>query len=409
MKTRYTTPYWLDTTSERFVRAWPALRGAVDADVAIVGGGMTGSLAAYAFAGAGVRVALVEAERIGRGATAASLGSITQEPDASFRELRALHGLRAARHVGQATRRAALDFAALLRRLPIRGDLTGCDYVRFAAGPDQVRRASVERQARREAGLDAAWLSAQKLNLETGVEADGALVVRGQSQVDPFRACLEVARAAAARGARLFEQSAAVRIRFSRKNVDIFTARGSIRARAVVVATGYPPRDVSQLRRHLKALTTYAVATERLPAAVRHSLGRRPALLADFDAPPHALRCAGDNRVIFGGAEQRPVPPQSRAKTLVQRTGQLMYELTRIYPAISGLRPEYGWDSPIVRTADGVMYAGPHRNFPRHLFAFGLGSSLASSYLAARILLRCYAGEPDKADEVFGFARVLER
>ena len=55
----------------------------------------------------------------------------------------------------------------------------------------------------------------------------------------------------------------------------------------------------------------------------------------------------------------------------MQRTGQLMYELLMMHPAISGLQPEYGWEMVYGETADGLMYIGPHRNYPRHLFALG--------------------------------------
>ena len=56
------------------------------------------------------------------------------------------------------------------------------------------------------------------------------------------------------------------------------------------------------------------------------------------------------------------------------------------------------------RTGDGLPYIGPHRNYPHHLFAFGDAShSVTGAYLASRILLRHHLGEPDAADEAFGF------
>ena len=59
-------------------------------------------------------------------------------------------------------------------------------------------------------------------------------------------------------------------------------------------------------------------------------------------------------------------------------------------------------------TVDGLPYIGPHRNFPRHLFALGLGRhGVGRAWLAARILLRQIAGEPAKGDELFGFSRNL--
>lgn len=83
-----------------------------------------------------------------------------------------------------------------------------------------------------------------------------------------------------------------------------------------------------------------------------------------------------------------------------------MYELLTMYPAISGLQPEYGWEMAYGETADGLMYIGPHRNYPRHLFALGSsGDSVAGAFLAARILARAARGEQDKADEVFGWTR----
>jgi glycine/D-amino acid oxidase-like deaminating enzyme len=149
--------------------------------------------------------------------------------------------------------------------------------------------------------------------------------------------------------------------------------------------------------------------TEVLPAAVRRELGRREAALRDNSAPPHFLRWLKDDRVLFAGADQLPGPARARAKVLVQRTGQLMYELSTLYPAISGARPEWAWDFPYDGTVDGLPYVGLHRNFPRHLFALGHGRhGAAVSWLAARVLLRHFQGSPDKGDELLGFARILK-
>ena len=82
-----------------------------------------------------------------------------------------------------------------------------------------------------------------------------------------------------------------------------------------------------------------------------------------------------------------------QGKVIVQRTGQLMYELSRFYPPISGIAPIYGWDQPLAATPDAVMYAGPHRNYPRHLFAWATRHDPAQAFLASRILLRHYLGQ----------------
>ena len=109
---------------------------------------------------------------------------------------------------------------------------------------------------------------------------------------------------------------------------------------------------------------------------------------------------------MITGADSEAIAPRLRDKVIVQRTGQLMYELSTLYPEISGIRPDYGWAADYARTAEGLPYLGPHRNYPHHLFAFGDSSrSVTGAYLTSRILLRHHSGELDRGDEVFGFHR----
>ena len=94
---------------------------------------------------------------------------------------------------------------------------------------------------------------------------------------------------------------------------------------------------------------------------------------------------------------------------LVQRSGQLMYELSLALPADLRRAAGYGWHAPWTRSVDDLPFIGPHRNYPHHLFALGLGANLATAFLASRILVRAMAGEPDKSDEYFGFARIASQ
>jgi glycine/D-amino acid oxidase-like deaminating enzyme len=84
-----------------------------------------------------------------------------------------------------------------------------------------------------------------------------------------------------------------------------------------------------------------------------------------------------------------------------------MYGLSRLYPAMSGVQPEYGWSVPVSLSTDGLPVIGPHRQYPRHLFVLGLGhSGVGAAWLAARALVRHHQGIATDADTVFGFARL---
>ncbi len=186
--------------------------------------------------------------------------------------------------------------------------------------------------------------------------------------------------------------------------VDVHTAGGTIRANRVVIATGMPTPLFKSLARHFWFRSAYLALTAPVPARIRQQLGKRASVVRDSADPPHVVRWVDDQRLLVMGADGESPPERQREKIVIQRTGQLMYELSTLYPDISGLLPEYGWDAPYTRSAEGLPFIGPHRNFPHHLFAFGGAShSVTGAYLASRILLRHCLGEPDPADEVFGF------
>jgi glycine/D-amino acid oxidase-like deaminating enzyme len=401
-------PFWLDRVPKTRRPAFPRLRGDLDTSVVIVGGGLTGCACAWSFAAAGVKVVLLEAESIGGGGTAGSAGLIREDFDASFRDTASAHGLRAARSLWQAMRRASLDFPAALRRLGVKCDLSPLDLLTVARrDPETARLLQREYQSRRDAGLDHSWLKPVAVTRDAAIESGGAIRTRGFS-LDPYRACLGLASASVSRGAAIYERSQVRRVRAGRKQVEITTATGTLRAEAVLVATSAPLADLRALRRHLKGLDSYAVVTQPMPAAIRRELGRRSSALGDVDAPPHLLRWLKDERVLFSGAAQPVVADRARAKALTQRTGQLMYELSVLYPAISGLQPEWAWDATHYETVDRLPFVGLHRNFPRHLFAMGASRhGVGFAWLAARILLRQYQGEAAKGDDLFGFSRVL--
>ena len=401
-------PIWFDRYPKSRRPSYPRFRGDLDTEVVIVGGGLTGCISAWSFASAGVKTVLLEADSIGRGATTESAGLIREDFNASFRENATSHGLRAARTMWQMMRRASLDFPAAIRRLGIRCDLAPADCLTFArAYSENPRLLQREYQGRRDAGLDHIWLKPAAVSRQAGIDSGGAIRTHGFA-IDPYRACVGFAAAATSRGALLHEDSPVRRIRAGRKQVVVSTAAGIIRASAVLVATSAGLADLRALRRHLKPIDTYAVVTEPLPAAVRRQVGSRASALRDIDTPPHLLRWLKDDRVLFAGADQPAAGDRARSKALVQRTGQLMYELSVLYPAISGLQPEWAWSSTHYETVDRLPFIGLHRNFPRHLFAMGADQhGPGFAWLAARILLHQCQGDPAKGDDLFGFSRVL--
>ena len=405
MPTRYGESPWIAEVPKARRPDFPRLRGEHSCDVVIVGGGLTGCATAYACAMAGLKPVLVEGDRVGQGSSGRSSGLLIADPGPLFRDVVKAHGVRAARRVFESWARGASDGAALLKRLKVPGGVTALSDLIAAFRGDEKMLAR-EHTERDGAGIPSRWFVDRQAKTATGLDASAAIRVPYGFAVDPYRACVTLATAASRRGATLFEKSPIRKVKFGRKSVEVTTADAVVRADTVIVTTGVASTEFKPLRRHFKRREAYMVMTAPVPAAVRKLMLSADATLRDTRNPRHRIRWTADHRILVSGADQDETPPRTRDAVLVQRTGQLMYELLMMYPAISGLQPQYGWELPYGDTADGLMYIGPHRNYPHHLFALGSGGdSISGAFVAARILARAVRGQTDKADEVFGWTR----
>ena len=249
-------------------------------------------------------------------------------------------------------------------------------------------------------------MNPRSLASETALTGVAAIRTKDGASIDPYRTTLGLAAAAAERGAKIFEGSSLLKTTFTRKTVDAIMTGGKVRAGKVVVTTSAPTATFRSLQRHFWTKSAYAAITEPVPAKIRQKLAKRAIVVRDRALPSHTIRWVNDEQLMVMGTDSDEPPARLAAKTIVQRTGQLMYELSTMYPDISGIMPAYGWASPYGLSAEGVPYIGPHRNFPFHLFAFGdSGHGVTGAYLASRILLRQIVGGVDPADDAFRFRR----
>ncbi len=402
----YGARYWAERTPASKRPKYPVCRGHLTADVVVIGGGLTGAIAAGVLARGGLDVVVLEAERVASAETAAAMGAVIPQPSASFAGTSATIGLAAARTVWKETRTAALEYAAAVKRLGIRGDAAPAPLILHAAGPDAAPGLRKEQGARKAAGLAAPWLASSVLAAEIGTDTAGGVRLVEATTIDPVRTALGFLRAAEQAGARIFETSPVRRTKFTRTSAQVVLADATIETKGVYVATARPGALFPQLRRHVREFETYTVVTEPLTGIMRRETGRRATLLTEAPDCSYWLRWLKDDRAMFSGAPGPVVASRRRDAVLVQRTGQLMYELSLRYPIISGLPARWSWSMPVVTSADGLPWIGPHRNHPFHFFALALGwHGEAFAWFAARAALRHFTDRTRREDMAFAFTR----
>jgi len=402
-------PLWLPDTAEVQQR-YPAQSGQHETAVAVVGGGITGALVAYAFASAGISTTVLEAAVVGRGSTAASSALLLKEPDLELTQLTNRYGGRAARRIWELSHQSVDQLVALLKRLHIRCDLKTRDTVYYATTAQAAEGLRHECDTRARSGFDAEWLSPAQLRRMTGIAGHGAILSKGGAQFDPYRACVGIFRAAATAGATVFERSEVRRIEKAHNGVRIRTRQGMLRADRVVIATGYATPQFRPLAGRFRMYRTYVLATAPIGRVQRDEVGLSDVMVWDTERPYHYARWTPEHRLLLGGEDRLVRPGQQRRQQAKAAARDLRTYFEARLPALAAVRTERAWEGLFAMTADSLPYIGPHRRYPRHWFALGYGGNgMTFGFLAARLLLERWQGVKSRDHALFEFARLRNR
>jgi glycine/D-amino acid oxidase-like deaminating enzyme len=402
-------PIWLDGPPVPEPAA-PPLETHLSADVVIVGGGLTGAVIAHECVSRGLSTVVLESGRLARGSTSANTGLLVYEPDELLTSLSARYGVAAALRVWHRSQAAATAFIGALRSLRIACGLTPQHSIYVSTTAASSQRLRAEHDLRTEHGVAERWLNAGALQQRFAVRGLSAIDTGGHAQLDPFRACLGLLEAAAEAGARLHGGSRVTRIDVTARGVRVHTARGSVRARRVVIATGYATREFRPLAGGFALTHTYVLCTPPLSPAQRAKVGVPDVLVWSAERPYYYLRWGPDDRLIVGGADRPLVPESQRAAAFVRGRRRLAREVRALVPGLRGIPFERAWEGLFAVTPDGLPYIGPHPRYPHHLFALGYGGNgMVYAWLAAQMLTGCLMGTPDPDLRLFSFDRLGRR
>jgi glycine/D-amino acid oxidase-like deaminating enzyme len=398
-------PFW--QVRDGLPAVYPALDRHLEADVAIVGGGVTGALIASHLVEAGFATVLVDRREIGWGSTAATTALLQYELDTSLAELTASVGAGRAARVYRACHGALASLHALAARTP-----DGSDFVRrpslYLASTRQDA-AAFEREwaLRREIGLNVDLLSRAELGAQFGIERPAALFTHDAGEVDPYRLTHALLRAAAGRSLAVHDRTA-VRLPVSRTRgrFRLTTDAGyRIAARELVLACGYETQ-VLLPQRGVTLRSTYAFASEPLKPA---AFWPRRALIWESARPYLYLRTTDDDRVIVGGEDVGFSSARARDRLLRPKTATLQRRARRLLPRLP-LEPAFAWTGTFAETEDGLPFIGVHpRSRGAQVACCYGGNGLLFGILAAEIITATVRGDRHPDAELFSFERPTAR
>jgi glycine/D-amino acid oxidase-like deaminating enzyme len=396
--------YWTRRRGDAPPAAEPLDRD-VTARVVILGGGITGALAAHYLTEAGVDIVMVDRRDLAAGSTAASTGLLQYEIDKPLVELGELVGAAHAARAYQLGVAALDEFERLTREL---GDDCGFGRRRslfLATTPQFAELLDAECAARRAIGLRVEFLPEAELGRAFGISRPGAILSQDAAQVDPVRLTSALVRGAVSRGLRAYARTQVDRYDSGggSRGVTLTTSEGRrLRAEHVIFATGYEtPEFLSDIPVQLRSTYAFAARADGpLPRPALHD-----AILWETGSPYFYARADGPGRLIAGGEDDDFADPETRDVRIPQKTDTLAKKLSRLIPE-TRFEVDCAWAGTFAETQDSLPFIGPHPQFPRGLFALGYGGNgITFGLIAAQLLRDRILGRPNPDAKIFRFDR----
>ena len=350
-KQEHTGSYYAATVNEE--TAYPQLQGAHSADVCVVGAGFTGVSTALTLAERGYSVALVEANRVGWGASGRNGGQLINGLS-GLSKLEKKHGPELSDMLWTIRWRGNELIRERVEKYSIDCDLKD-GYVEVATKPahlEYIEESVEEREKHNFPHRYEAW-DRDRTRSMLGTDAFlGAFACYRDGHLHPLNLCIGEASAAYEQGARIFEQSPVTGIEHGDRP-RVKTATGHIDASAVVLAgNAYSRLELGKHSNLVYPAGSYIIATEPLSDEIVASINRDDVAVCEYTNVVDYYRLSADKRLLYGGACNYSGRDPSSIKEYIRP------RMLKIYPQLEHAKIDFEWSGKIGIVLNRVLAVG---------------------------------------------------
>ncbi|MFD2251393.1 gamma-glutamylputrescine oxidase [Pseudochelatococcus lubricantis] len=370
-----------------------SLEGSIETDVCVIGAGYTGLSTALHLSERGYRVVVLEAAKVGWGASGRNGGQIVNGYSRDLENIAWRYGNAAAKALGA----MSLEGGDIIReRIEKYG--IACDYrptnVFAAFNAKQLRELAHVRDHWAGFGHDGLELLDRE-GLRRQVKADcyvGGLIDHRGGHIHPLNLALGEAAAVESLGGRIFEQSPVIGVRTEGGKAVVATATGEVRATfAVACGNAYLNGVIPFLEDKVMPVSTQVVTTEVLGEATIRDLFPTLTAVEDANYVLDYYRPTADHRILFGGGivygGDEPADIEARLRP----------HFAKVFPALRNVRFDYLWSGNFALTLTRIPHLGRIGN--NLYFAHGCsGHGVTSTHLAGRLIAEAIDGDATRFD-----------
>ena len=386
----HTRSYYAATVNE--VTDYPVLEGSQSADVCVVGAGFTGVATALTLAERGYSVALVEANRVGWGASGRNGGQIINGIS-GLEKIRKKHGNGIADMLWDMKWRGNDIIYDRVEKYGIQCDLKS-GFLEVAPKPSQLRYFEEYAEERKRHSFPynyEIWDRAKTCEM-LGTDAFyGGFICYRDGHLHPLNLCIGEARAAHNLGVKIFEQSPVTGIEHGARP-KVTTATGVVEADSVVLAgNAYSLLEPKHLSNLVFPAGSYIIATQPLSEEVVNEINPLDVAVCDVNEVVDYYRLSADKRLLYGGA------CNYSGRDPVSIKSYILPRMLKIYPQLRDVRVDFEWGGKIGIVINRIPAVGRINNNVYYCQGYS-GHGVNATHIMGEIMSDAVAGTMEKFD-----------
>ena len=377
---------------------YPALGGELRADVCIVGGGFSGLNTAIELAQKGLSVVLLEAHKIGWGASGRNGGQLIRGVGHGVEQFESVIGAQGVRELKLMGLEAVEIVRQRIGQFNIDCDLTW-GYCDLANKPSHLADFAEDMAELKQLGYrhEMRLLQPEQMHEVVGSSRYvGGMIDMGSGHLHPLNLALGEAAAAQSLGVQLFENSAVTRIDYG-SEVKVHTAQGVVRAANLVLGcNAYLNGLNSNLGGKVLPAGSYVIATEPLSEAEAKAIIPQNMALCDQRVALDYYRLSADRRLLFGGA------CHYSGRDPADIAGYMRPKMLEVFPHLNDVKIDYQWGGMIGIGANRLPQIGRLKEQPNVYYAQAYsGHGVNATHLAGKLLSEAIAGQASGGFDLF--------
>jgi glycine/D-amino acid oxidase-like deaminating enzyme len=401
MRLRTFESFWL--VKNGILYSYPSLRKNIDAEIVVIGGGISGALTSHALMEKGYKVVLIDKRDIAMGSTAATTSMLQYEIDVPLYKLAEMIGEEGAVECYRAGIKAIHNLQKLVQDLKLNCGYQQKQSLYIAHNKKSEKWLRKEFALRDKHSLGVQWINEESIMEDYGLKTSGGILSQTAGSVDAYKLAHELIQLNVQRGMQVYDQTNITRYNFDAVDRVTLTTEKDIEvcSKKIIFCSGFETTELLKEKVATLFYTYASVSEEQI--VMKEKL--KNTLVWNTDEPYCYMRTTGDGRLLIGGEDAAANNSFFQQRIKERKSKKLKKKLEKILPGVDFI-DDFNWGGTFGTTHDGLPYIGKSPEYKNALFVLGFGGNgITFSVQAMQIIPDLLEGKENGLAHYYRFGR----